>query len=262
MRPYVVFDLDGTIADDSHRLPLILDQKPPDWPGYFAACRKDSPIVPVMKLVELFAVDLRYRVEIWTGRSATVLDDTEWWLDHHMVEYDRLRMRPVGDYRSNVDLKAGWLSEYPRPPLVVFDDQWKTALWWHSRQITCLQVVGDEYPIQLVDAAKGTYRVHLAEEVMVTSPQIATRATQGADVGQELRMAEQRIMAEPEPCIYRDCDGDAHSMSLSLVAVGRPQLYLEVFICDDHDRPDAPPVWMRTERDDYRTGLTRRLLGV
>src|SRR5690625_7455534 len=44
MLPVYVFDLDGTLADCRHRVPLI-----PDWDAFFAACGEDLPIWPVIQ---------------------------------------------------------------------------------------------------------------------------------------------------------------------------------------------------------------------
>ena len=48
---FIVFDLDGTLADDAHRQHHITGDVR-DWDAYFAACGDDAPIIePVMELL-------------------------------------------------------------------------------------------------------------------------------------------------------------------------------------------------------------------
>jgi hypothetical protein len=42
MRRYYLFDIDGTIADLSHRLRLI-ERKPKDWRRFFGSDAMDAP---------------------------------------------------------------------------------------------------------------------------------------------------------------------------------------------------------------------------
>jgi hypothetical protein len=45
---FYVFDLDGTLADCTHRRHLA---DAGDWDGFFAACVDDVPIAPVIELL-------------------------------------------------------------------------------------------------------------------------------------------------------------------------------------------------------------------
>ena len=140
-RPLVVFDLDGTLADDSHRLPLILQTDPADrtWPAYFAACSDDPPIAPTITILQHFYYE-GYRVEIWTGRSETVRRETTRWLWGHNAYSHLLRMRPADDFRPNLELKAEWLAASDRLPVMVFEDQAKYVSWWLAQGLPVFQV--------------------------------------------------------------------------------------------------------------------------
>lgn len=46
----IVFDLDGTLADDSHRK-HYLDRDPKDWNGFYDACDGDNPAYAMMDLM-------------------------------------------------------------------------------------------------------------------------------------------------------------------------------------------------------------------
>ena len=132
----VVADLDGTLADDNHRLHLILKDNP-DWPAYFAACVDDEPIEPVVELVRGLHV-LDWRVEIWTGRSAVVKDETVTWLDDCQIVYDRLRMRAEDDYRPTEKVKGEWLRGTTVD--LALDDRAHCVDWWHSKGVPVLHV--------------------------------------------------------------------------------------------------------------------------
>lgn len=51
-----IFDIDGTLADLSHRLHFI-QKKPADWDGFFAACSDDAPIPEVIELIQRLGKD-------------------------------------------------------------------------------------------------------------------------------------------------------------------------------------------------------------
>ena len=65
---FVVFDLDGTLADDSER-EEYLKTDPPQWGAYFSACSDDAPIWPMINTLNALAARRDSRVEIWTGRG-------------------------------------------------------------------------------------------------------------------------------------------------------------------------------------------------
>ena len=146
---FVVFDLDGTLADDSHRT-HFLQQDPKDWDSYFAACEEDTPIEPMVRLYKIFVGSFQVyprKVQIWTGRTDRYYFQTMRWL-HDVaklgVSYNSLLMRPEGDHRSANVLKGEWVEKYGKPDLV-FDDRTSAVKWWREQGITCLQVADNDY---------------------------------------------------------------------------------------------------------------------
>lgn len=137
-RMLIIFDLDGTLADDSHRH-HYLDGEKRDWDSYFAACSFDTPIQPIVKVLSALRVHyMGCRVEIWTGRSDKYLVPTEVWLERHKITYSSLRMRPEGDYRPDTQLKGDWLAECGKDrPALVFDDRTRSVAWWREQGIMC-----------------------------------------------------------------------------------------------------------------------------
>lgn len=145
MRPInVVFDLDGTLADCSHRVHHIL-HKPKDWRAFFAACGTDVPIEPLVTLCRNMCEDYeKYRVEIWSGRSDEVRDETREWLGKHVGwGWAKLRMRKAGDHRTDELVKAEFLT-YGSPD-IIFDDRSRVVDMWRSHGIVTCQVAPGDF---------------------------------------------------------------------------------------------------------------------
>ena len=140
---FIVFDLDDTLADTSHRQ-YILEQEfetsTEKWNAFFDACDSDVPVSEMITLLDTLATS-GHRVEIWTGRSDRVIAKTKEWLSKHLKhpELCTLRMRQAGDFRSDIDIKGQWLKEYGTPDLV-FDDRNRMVQWWRAQGIICCQV--------------------------------------------------------------------------------------------------------------------------
>lgn len=168
----IVFDLDGTLADNKHREHFIIateDRTEPDWDGFFEACDGDAPIWPAIEtLCALYSTWDRFTqrndIEIWSGRGegegGSVREKTLKWLP----EYTRrkfhirdmphatffygdtlidLRMRAHGDHTPDEQLKLAWLKEahsQGREPQLIFDDRQKVVDMWRAEGIPCFQV--------------------------------------------------------------------------------------------------------------------------
>lgn len=141
----IAFDLDGTLADITHRLPLI---KPPkkDWPGFFDACVNDTPIFEMVHLCQNL-LSCGHTVDIWSGRSDRVRMQTEAWLASCVPGYRTLKMRRDGDYRKDCIVKQEWLSNMGRSewPDLAFDDRQQVVDMWRSNGIRCLQVAKGDF---------------------------------------------------------------------------------------------------------------------
>ena len=144
----IIFDLDGTLADITHRLHMIDKSKgKPDWPAFFMACVDDKPIPEMVRLARCLA---GCTVDIWSGRSDIVRPQTEFWLDVRglgFVTGDHLRMRKEGDYRADHIVKEDWLYALPKSqwPDIVFDDRKQVVDMWRVHGIRCCQVAPGEF---------------------------------------------------------------------------------------------------------------------
>jgi len=147
----LIFDLDGTLADNSHRQHFV-DGEVKDWDAFFQACDKDTPTIWCSVMGSLWAH--KHDVMIWSGRSGIVRGKTESWLDKHVyhprniVGKPQLRMRAEGDYTPDEQLKEQWLCELlvaGRTISAVFDDRKKVVDMWRKHGVPCAQVAPGDF---------------------------------------------------------------------------------------------------------------------
>ncbi|MFE9116601.1 hypothetical protein [Streptomyces sp. NPDC007172] len=95
-RPYAVFDLDGTLADSSHRQ-HFLDGRPRDWDAFFAAAPADPPLAEGVALCLTAAEECE--VVYLTGRPERCREDTLHWLAGQGLPAGTVHMRRNDDRR-------------------------------------------------------------------------------------------------------------------------------------------------------------------
>lgn len=140
MKECFIFDLDGTLADDSHRAHHIPRG---EWDEYFSKCPADRPIKEICILARLLS--LHYPVFIISGRSESVQSETLDWLKKHEVPFTALTLRKRNDLRPNSQLKAEALATLRSAgyrPLLVFEDQPKVCEEWRKAGVPVAQVGG------------------------------------------------------------------------------------------------------------------------
>lgn len=174
----IIFDLDGTLADCEHRRHFvdvtkndnfksylkafsiaddesgfdghhkITNEKwKPDWKSFYEACDKDEPIYPCIDLINHLI--LRDEdIQIWSGRCESVRDKTIKWLKQYLdidawFYRDCLKMRPIGDYSPDDQLKERWLDSVVRENRTidfVFDSDPNSIAMWRRRGIFVFDV--------------------------------------------------------------------------------------------------------------------------
>lgn len=144
----IVFDLDGTLADCSHRVHLV-PEKGGDWAPFHAACGEDEPIRPMVNLLTML-VKAHREVQIWTARPIDVREETERWIKQRipLASEAPLRMRHSEDLRSSAALKESWLDEALQEGWVidmVFEDRPAVVAMWRRRGILCCQCAEGNY---------------------------------------------------------------------------------------------------------------------
>ena len=147
-----ICDIDGTIADISHRLHFI-QKRPADWNGFFAACVGDSPIPEVIETIKLLERGGAY-IAMVTGRSSAIQNETEDWLFKHGIVYDCLFMREAGDHRQDNIVKAelldkaiAYFKEFGWTPQIagVFEDRKQVVDMYRSRGLRVFQVADGNF---------------------------------------------------------------------------------------------------------------------
>jgi len=145
MMNLILFDLDGTIALIEHRRHFV-EGETKDWTAFYAACPNDKPNGPVIELMPYYRFG---DDEIWilSGRSAEVRAETEAWLAKHEIMYDRLLMRPEGDFTPDEELKKAWYFQHEMQGRVrvVYDDRDKVVKMWRELGLTCFQVAPGDF---------------------------------------------------------------------------------------------------------------------
>jgi len=153
----VIFDLDGTLFDISHRMHLIkpelakMDQGfTPDWKAFFKSCADDAPIWNVIDIA-LAMKAAGFKIAFITGRSDEIKYETVvsihkylGWLE---IEGDyTLHMRKEGDHRPDDILKKELLLKaFPTKQdletiVGVFEDRKQVVEMYRSLGLRVFQV--------------------------------------------------------------------------------------------------------------------------
>lgn len=142
----IIFDLDGTLADISHRR-KFLDQAKPNWRKFNDNMGGDVPNISIVTLYKTLWESGDYEVIIVTGRNEQYRRITEQWLTWNDIPFVRMLMRADNDNRADHIIKQeilnGLLAEGKDIAFTV-DDRQQVVDMWRSNGITCLQCdVGD-----------------------------------------------------------------------------------------------------------------------
>jgi len=148
MKQWIIFDLDGTLADIEARRKLSTVNGKIHWDIFFNPDNIKLDI-PMSDNIELY-ISLRkagYKIAIFSGRGEETKEVTESWLRDNGIEYDLLKMRPVQNYEPDDKLKREWLNaEIDKSSLLcVFDDRNKVVDMWRSEGILCCQVAPGDF---------------------------------------------------------------------------------------------------------------------
>lgn len=146
----IIFDIDGTVADASHRLPYITNpEEPKNWDAFFRATFEDKPILPMIQLIK----DLKSqgnRILFMTGRPEKTRAATHRWFAQHLgdnVPY-LLFTRLSGDRRSSAEVKRDQLHAargVAFDPKIVFEDRKEDTKMWREEGLICCQVAEGDF---------------------------------------------------------------------------------------------------------------------
>jgi phosphoglycolate phosphatase-like HAD superfamily hydrolase len=145
---YVIFDIDGTLADNTHRAHFIEGPKK-NWDAFYGAMEFDEPIEPMLILADILygeGID----IVLCTGRPDSHQVQTIEWLDNHDIAWTRLYMRKATDHRSDTVVKLELLEQIRadhdgRDPLFVVEDRASMVKTWRKAGLTCLQCADGDF---------------------------------------------------------------------------------------------------------------------
>lgn len=155
MRPLVVFDLDGTLSDASHRQHLVdrtklQDGVKPDWRAFYAACGGDAPLHHTIAVARALHM-AGYELWLFSGRSDEVIGTTQLWLQKYAIDelLSKIKFRAAGNTTPDDVLKMQWydaMSDTDRKRLLlVFDDRDRMVAAWRARGVPCFQVAAGSF---------------------------------------------------------------------------------------------------------------------
>jgi phosphoglycolate phosphatase-like HAD superfamily hydrolase len=141
----VIFDIDGTLANGTHRQRHLTAPKK-DWDAFYAAMGEDTAIQPIIDLANQLACD--YHIVLCTGRPSNYREVTERWLYDHDVPRSALYMRAEGDFRDDTIVKREMLAQMREAgfePWLVVDDRTKVVRMWREEGLVCLQCAEGDF---------------------------------------------------------------------------------------------------------------------
>jgi FMN phosphatase YigB (HAD superfamily) len=149
-RRWVVFDIDGTVSDASHRQQLAQAK---EWDQFHSLAAEDKVIVPVANLVRVLSGTAQ--VMFLTGRPEKFRFATEKWLHDSGLEfyYDHLLMRDDGDFLTkDIDMKVAKLEKFfgnkfnvLHQVWMVLDDRQQVVEGLRNYGLTVLQPAASSY---------------------------------------------------------------------------------------------------------------------
>nr|DAF05321.1 MAG TPA: hypothetical protein [Caudoviricetes sp.] len=142
---YIVFDIDGVLADCSHRLKYIQGEDK-DYDSFYSydEILKDKPILNLDKILlniqcaESSDIDIRFI----TARNIKSITATAEWLEKYfsiMVEEGDILMRPEKDWRPAYQVKEDLIEKHIgfENILFAFDDDDKVNEMYKKHGVTC-----------------------------------------------------------------------------------------------------------------------------
>lgn len=142
----IVFDIDGTLANITHRRHLV-EARPKDWKAFNDGMVFDEPHDDVTDLLYLFYAQ-GYRIVLCTGRDEDYKQVTRDWLFKHDIPFDAIYMRKSKDRRGDDIIKVELLEEIRRDfgePWLWFDDRNRVVDAIRAQGVRVMQVAPGDF---------------------------------------------------------------------------------------------------------------------
>jgi predicted kinase len=134
LKNIIVVDIDGTVADCSHRLHYVKGDKK-DWKGFFSEMDKDTPRTEVYKNAVNDAKAHDAEIVFVSARPEDHREVTEQWLRENKMEFNYLLMRRKGDKRPDTDVKFDIYNRFLKQYNIikVIDDRPSVIEMWREQ---------------------------------------------------------------------------------------------------------------------------------
>ena len=146
MAKLVVFDIDGTLADLSHRRHFVAS-KPKNWNAFDAAIPFDKPFDDIIYVLKTY-YKLKHKIILCSGRSERTRTVTVNWLRANDIPYTQLYMRTDNDHRQDSIVKVELLNmirEEHGEPFLWFDDRQQVVDAIRAQGVRVLQVAPGDF---------------------------------------------------------------------------------------------------------------------
>lgn len=126
MTKIIVFDIDGTLADVTHRRQYVAT-KPKNWAAWNAGMSRDTVHEDIRWMLMKFYRNPGVEIIICSGRGEENREVTETWLNENRIPFTELYMRKEKDYRQDYIVKVELLAQ-------IREDYGNPFLWIDDRQ--------------------------------------------------------------------------------------------------------------------------------
>lgn len=144
MKDFIICDIDGTIADLTHRLHYInTPGQKKNWDAFHAGVGDDAPHDDMREILWALTNGYPRSVIYVSGRNETARQATGQWLDVCGFPHGRLHMRSAKDFRDDAIVKEEIITRLgltPHDVLCVLDDRDRVVSMWRRLGFRCLQV--------------------------------------------------------------------------------------------------------------------------
>lgn len=150
MKRYIICDIDGTVADLTHRRHHV-ENRPKNWKAFQEASIDDPPHQDIVALLE--RLDQTHQVILVSGRNESERSLTEKWFRKHVnIFMPPLFMRHWTDYRADDIVKEEIYLKTLKPQYItpettwfVLDDRQRVVDMWRRNGFRVLQVAPGDF---------------------------------------------------------------------------------------------------------------------
>jgi hypothetical protein len=142
----IVFDIDGTLADVTHRRQFVAT-KPKNWAAWNAGMARDTVHQDIADLARNFAAQ-GHRIILCSGRGGETRSTTEQWCRDNDIPFNRIYMRPEKDHRQDSIVKSELLDsirQWEGEPWLWFDDRQQVVDAIRAKGVRVLQVAPGDF---------------------------------------------------------------------------------------------------------------------